>query len=356
MKARMTSRERLVAAARRQPPDRIPRIIEFEGQVANALAQELGIAPGDVRRYFKVDMDFVFLNPTHARADFSRYFTHPDVEWDAWGCGRRWDATRHYAEYLYPLEQCERADELEQYPWPDDMLAYRYDGLADRVAHWHAQGQAVFGALGNTIFETAWQLRSMGRLFEDILTDDPLATILLDRITERRVAAARAYARAGVDVLHLADDVAMQSDLLMSRDLFNTWFAPRYRRIITAAREEQPDILIHYHSDGDMTKLFPDLIALGIDIQNPVQPECVDHQAIKAAYGDRIAFSGGLGVQSILPFGTPEEVREHTRATINTLGAGGGFIVGPAHLIERDIPRENFVAMVEAIDRYGMYE
>ena len=355
MAATMTSRERLVTAARRQPPDRVPRIIEFEGQVAHQLAGQLGIAPAVIRRYFQVDMDFAFLNPTQLRQDFSHYFTQPNVQWDAWGCGRLWDATHHYAEYLYPLVQCERLEELEDYPWPDDMAPYRYVGLDDRVATLHAEGQAVFGALGNTIFETAWQMRSMERLFEDMLTDDPMAVVLLDHITERRVAAARAYAHAGVDVLHLADDVAMQTDLLMSRELFCTWLAPRYHEIITAAREIKPDILIHFHSDGDMSKLFPDLIQLGIDIQNPVQPECVDHHWAKTTYGDALAFSGGLGVQSILPFGTPEQVRHHTRETIETLGAGGGLIIGPAHLIERDIPLANFYAMIEAIDTYGAY-
>jgi uroporphyrinogen decarboxylase len=81
----------------------------------------------------------------------------------------------------------------------------------------------------------------------------------------------------------------------------------------------------------------------------------MDHKEMKRLYGDRCSFSGGLGVQSVLPHGTPEEVTEHVRATIENLGAGGGLIIGPAHIIERDIPYANFIAMVEAIDRFGRY-
>ena len=100
---------------------------------------------------------------------------------------------------------------------------------------------------------------------------------------------------------------------------------------------------------------MPDLIEAGVDILNPVQPECVDHAWIKETYGDRLAFSGGLGVQSILPFGSPEEVRQHVRQVIETLGAGGGLIVGPAHVIERDTSFENIFAMLNAIDEFGCY-
>jgi uroporphyrinogen decarboxylase len=218
------------------------------------------------------------------------------------------------------------------------------------VAELHALGYAVMGGLAETVFEIAWQLRSMDRLFADILAQDEKAVVLLDHITERRVAAARAYARAGVDMIQLGDDVAMQTGLLMSRKMWRQWFCPRLERVIQAARAEKEDILIEYHSDGKINDLIPDLIAAGVDILNPVQPECVDHAWVKAAYGQGLSFSGGLGVQSVLPFGTPEEVRVHTRTAIDTLGQGGGYIVGPSHVIERDVPLANILAMLSAID------
>ena len=103
-----------------------------------------------------------------------------------------------------------------------------------------------------------------------------------------------------------------------------------------------------------MERIIPELIEIGVEILNPVQPECMDPRRMKE-HGDRLAFSGGLGVQSVLPFGTPEEVREHVRATIQSLGAGGGLIIGPSHVIERDVPQENIFAMLSAIDEFGNY-
>jgi uroporphyrinogen decarboxylase len=223
------------------------------------------------------------------------------------------------------------------------------------VGELQARGLAVIGGLEETVFEIAWQLRSMERLFGDIFDHDEKAAVLLDKITDRRVATAQAYASAGVDILALGDDVAMQNGLLMSKKMYRQWFKPRLARVILAARERNPDVKIWYHSDGKINDLIPDLIEAGVEILNPVQPECVDPTWVKATYGGELAFSGGLGVQSVLPFGTPVEVRAHVRETIHALGAGGGLIVGPSHVIERDVPLENILAMLAAIDEYGAY-
>lgn len=351
--AEMTSRERILAAGRRQLPDRVPRFINVEYGLAQELQRRLGA--DDLSRYFRNDLYGVGVNPTAVKYDFSRYFTREGVGWDEWGGGRIWDAGMHYAEFLYPLEHAETVDELEAYPWPDLQEPYRYEGLAERVADLHAQGLAVCGWLGSINFELAWQLRSMDRLFEDMLSEDAMATVILQKIEERTVAMARAFSRAGVDILLTGDDVAMQDSLMMSRQLFNRWLRPGLERVIMVAREENPDILVWFHSDGRINELIPDLIEAGIDILNPVQPECVDHRWVKATYGDRLAFSGGLGVQSVLPFGSVDEVREHVHATIQSLGDGGGLIIGPSHVLERDTPFENVMAMVKAIDSFGTY-
>lgn len=345
----------MLTAARREQPDRVPRLVGFEGAVRERLCRELGIEPGELRAHFKNDISEVRPNKPRSKPDMSAYFARDDVQWGEWGRGRVWDESHHYAEYLYPLENAETVDEIEAYPWPDLLESYRYEGLDERVREIREQGFCVGGSLAETIFEMAWEIRSMDRLFEDILTGSDLATVLLDKITERRVATARAYGRAGIDLLSLGDDVAMQNGLMMSRDMFNTWFRPRLERVIAAAREGNPDMLVMYHSDGKVDEVIPDLIAAGVDILNPVQPECVDHRWVKDTFGDRLAFSGGLGVQSVLPFGTPGEVRQHVCEVIRTLGRGGGLIVGPSHIIERDTPTENILAMATAIDDFGNY-
>jgi uroporphyrinogen decarboxylase len=351
--AEMTSRERVLTTVRRQTPDRVPRDIWLEAKVIGRLQSHFGTE--DLLSAMRMDVAGVGPDRTAAEHDYSRYFTRPGVTWDEWGRGRIWDQEEHYAEYLYPLERAETVDEILAYPWPDLSEPYRYAGLPARVEALHQRGYAVSGSLAETIFETAWQLRSMDRLFQEIMEADEKAAVLLDHITDRRVATARAYALAGVDILFVGDDVAMQTGLLMSRKMWRQWFGPRLSRVITAAREINPDIQVQYHSDGKINDLVPDLMNVGVTILNPVQPECVDHRWIKAEYGERLAFCGGLGVQSVLPFGTPDEVRAHVKDVIEALGVGGGLIIGPSHVIERDTPLENILAMLDAIDQYGRY-
>lgn len=349
----MTSRERVLAAARRQMPDRVPRDILFERAVHDLMVKKYGTK--DLVAATRSDIIDVGPNPSLLKRDFAKFFTRTGVVWDEWGRGRVWDTERHYAEYLYPLERAESIDELINYPWPDLDKAYRYEGLVEKVALLHEQGYAVRGSadVSETVFEIAWQLRSMDRLFQDMFLDEEMAEVLLDQITKRNLAQGQAYARAGVDILFVGDDVAMQTGLMMSRKLWARWLMPRLRSVIDAARAIKPDILVQYHSDGKINDLIPDLIEVGVDILNPVQPECVDHYWVKRTFGHQLAFNGGLGVQSVLPFGTPQDVREHVRTVIEALGAGGGLIVGPSHVIERDTPLENILAMIEAIDLYG---
>ena len=349
----MTSRERVLIAALRKMPDRVPRDIQFErGVVAKMKAY---FATEDLIAATRSDIVDVGPEPSRFLNNYVSYFSRKGVSWDEWGRGRVWDSEDHYAEYLYPLEKAESVDEILSYPWPDLDAPYRYAGLDEKVANLHAQGYAVRGSadVSETVFEIAWQLRSMDRLFQDMFYNEAMASALLDQIIFRNTVQAKAYASAGVDILYVGDDVAMQTGLMMSRKLWSKWLQPRLGLVIQAARRIKPDLLVQYHSDGKINDLIPDLIEVGVDILNPVQPECVDHRWVKERYGDRLAFDGGLGVQSVLPFGTAQDVRKHVREVIETLGAGGGLMIGPSHVIERDTPLENILAMLEAINEYG---
>jgi uroporphyrinogen decarboxylase len=353
-KTEMTSRERVLTAGRRQTPDRVPRDIPLEKFMLNRMVEHYGTQ--DLLKAMRSDIAVVDLNPTRLNQDYSDYFSRPGVTWDEWGRGRIWDQNNQYAEYLFPLEHAVTIDEFIQYPWPDLDADYRYAGMATQIAIRHQQGYAVSCILTETIFETAWQLRGMTQLFEDFHQNDEKAEFLLNRIATYREAAARAFALAGADIIFLGDDVAMQTGLMISPRMYRQWFKPYLTRVIQAAKQANPDVLIKYHSDGMINKLVPDLLEAGIDILNPVQPECVDHAWIKETYGDQLAFCGGIGVQSVLPFGSPEEVREHVHAVIQTLGADGGLIIAPSHVIERDVSLDNIEAMLNAIDEFGNYD
>jgi uroporphyrinogen-III decarboxylase len=104
-----------------------------------------------------------------------------------------------------------------------------------------------------------------------------------------------------------------------------------------------------------MEAVIPELIEIGVDILNPVQPECLDPVNLKQRYGQQLAFWGTIGIQHTLPFGSPQEVRDEVRTRIETMGVGGGLLLGPTHIVEPEVPLENIVAMVEAVNEYGVY-
>jgi uroporphyrinogen decarboxylase len=153
----------------------------------------------------------------------------------------------------------------------------------------------------------------------------------------------------------LGDDVAMQTGMLISPQLWRIWLKPRMVRIINAAKSIHPRIHIFYHSDGNPSAIIDELIEIGVTVLNPIQPECMNPAEVKKKYGDRLAFWGTMGVQSTLPFGTPEDVRAEVKLRMQTIGSGGGLLLGPSHMIEPEVPWENIIAFFNAVEEYGYY-
>jgi len=182
----------------------------------------------------------------------------------------------------------------------------------------------------------------------DMASEPDWSDFVLDRMLAWDLACATEAARAGCDVLYFGDDVANQNDMMFSRGLWRATLMPRWRRIFDAARAIRPDIRIWYHSDGNITDIVPDLVELGVDFLNPVQPECMDVHAIQARFGDRIVIDGGLGTQTVLPFGTPDEVRDAVRDLAFAVGRTGGLVLAPSHVVEPEVPLANILAFLEA--------
>ena len=111
----------------------------------------------------------------------------------------------------------------------------------------------------------------------------------------------------------------------------------------------KPDLKVAYHSDGNIERIIPELIEIGVDVLNPIQPACMDPAQLKRLYGDRLCFWGTIDEQSTLPFGTPEQVREEVLKRMETAGHNGGLILGPTHHVQLDTPLENFWTMVDTI-------
>jgi len=283
---------------------------------------------------------------------YPKGFEHA-VQFDGWGVAHEHSPNSgHMTKFHHPLKNIDSVEELDAYPWPD-FTNMDYGYLSERVDELHGKGLAAFVWAECTIWEVAWYLRSMDELFVDMAMHDDKAVWLFDKITDLACLRAGKFARADVDILGLGDDIGMQDATMMSTDMYREWLKPRLAKVIAAAKRVKPDILISYHSCGYITPFINDLIEIGVDILNPVQPECMDFAEIHEEFGSRISFNGTLGTQSLFPHGTPEEVRAEVLKNLAISGEKGGLFCCPTHMLEPEVPWENVEAYVQAIRDYS---
>lgn len=354
----MTPRENMIRLWRRQGIGEVP--VEF--CLCQSLYEIFVARTGekDYAEYFQFPwrlVDAPKLSEVEPVDWEGRYFTEkfkPGTVWSAWGVGGEPGsaAAMHMTRMLHPMERFSSLEEFMAFPYPDYAHADATH-ISAQVAALHARGLMATANMPCTVWETAWYMRGMERLMMDMLDDEELATYHLDRVTELACLRARAYAAAGVDHLHLGDDIGMQKTIMMSEGLYREWLKPRLKRVIAAAREQNPHIIISYHSCGFVTPFIADLIEVGVDVLNPVQPECMRFADIHAEYGDRLSFWGTIGTQTTMPFGTPQEVKKAVRANLDIAGDKGGLLCAPTHILEPEVPWENVLAYVEACREYG---
>jgi uroporphyrinogen decarboxylase len=355
-------RERILTACRRGQPDRVPYTFSATPPVQRVFERETGAS--DLAEYFEFDYRSVGAKPTQKRTDFSVYYSDlelgPKVEYDEWGVAHLPPAiaeptTEHFRHRISPLRNATTVDQIEAYPFPDLDADYRFAGLAQEISAIKARGLAAWGGTGFSTFDYSWLLRGYQTFLMDMLTDPEMTAAIMDRVVSILRATIRQYVRAGVDIVIWGEDVGMQDSMLIGPQVWRKWVKPRFASMIAAAKQENPDVVIWYHSCGYIEPIIPDLIEIGVEVLNPVQPEVMDPARIKSLYGDRLAFWGTVSVQRTMPFGSPDDVRAEVKQRIETVGRGGGFVVAPAHVLEPEVPWENVLAFVQAARDYGRY-
>jgi len=290
-------------------------------------------------------------NYTDGAQLFPRETLPGEISFDEYGIGhsKGSEFAFHMTRMHHPLRGAE-LDEIKAYPYPSVNEA-GYQKLENAVKELHEQDLAAFGFMQMTIWEASWYLRSMEELMIDMMMEDEKATILFDRITEFACSKAEYYAKAGTDILSLGDDIGTQKSIMMDKPLWQEWLQPRLKKVIETAKGINPDITIFYHSCGYITPFIDDLVETGVEVLNPVQPECMDFNRIHEMYGDRLSFWGTLGTQELIPYGTAREVYDTTISRLEKC-RGTGIIIGPTHMVEPEVPWENLEAIRKAVDDY----
>lgn len=384
----MTPRERVLAALNHREPDRVPLdlgttfvtgihriayanlcealgMTDLEEQPLLDPFQQLAMPHEEVLRELGVDTRSVYLKlPGRALENPSedeRYL----YSLDSWGLKRRMpkDGGLYYDMFEHPLAGAETVEDVEAYDWPDPLLSLDLDAFEAACREIKASGDypVIVGGYGSGMLELVLWLQGYDQGYMNLLINRPVTEAILERVTEIKVAYAQAVLeRVGlfVDVFYNGDDLGLQHAPMIRREWFRELLAPRYVTYHEAIKAGAPQAKIFFHTCGSVVDLLPDLIETGIDILNPVQVNAAgmdDTAELKRSFGDAVTFWGGIDTQQVLPGGSPQQVRDEVRRRIDDLAPGGGYVLNSVHNIQADVPPENVLAMVEALDEHGWY-
>jgi uroporphyrinogen decarboxylase len=402
----MNHRERVLAALRHQEPDRVP--LDLGGTMDSTIMavpyrivrDHLGLGAGttrvadvfqhtalleeDVRQALGIDVMFVSDEPNEWRAgalpdgspaEFPARFQPQlqddgsQVTFDAAGnVVLRMPRGGHYFDPVYsPLAGVTSVRDIEKhlsaiesYDTPSH-LDLGYEELAEKArALRETTDYLLVGFFGGHIFQAGQSLRGWETFLMDLLANRRFAEALMDHLAEANMRRFERFADTVgryVDVVQFEDDLGMQDRPILRPELYRQVVKPYHEKLFRFAKS-RCDAYLLLHTDGAVAPFIPDFIEMGIDALNPVQVSAagMDTRVLKKEFGRDIVFwGGGCDSQTVLPFGTPQEVADEVKRRIDDLAPGGGFVFGPIHNIQTGVPPENVIAMFRTAREYGVY-
>ena len=367
----MTHRERLIAALNHGESDRVPmdlgstRVTGIVVAGYERLKRHFGIDRENVivdgmQQLAAVDEEILEALDIDTRAvlpqapDRSRDTILPDGSWrDEWGVVRRKPEGSHYYDLLAcPFAGEPTLEDLAAYPWPDPDDPGRTRGLREYTTKLREETDyALVGHAPGGWIHVSQYMRGFEAWYTDLILRPEFSVALMTRIRDLTLRMAGHFLDAvgdRIDVIATGDDIATQKGPMMSPAM--------YRELVWPLQKEQfaffrahTDAKIFYHTCGSVYDILPEIIDLGVEILNPVQTTAagMDPGRLKAEFGDRLSFWGGVDTHRVLPHGTPDDVRAEVRRRIADLGRGGGYVLNAVHNIQPDVPVENILAMYD---------
>jgi uroporphyrinogen decarboxylase len=256
--------------------------------------------------------------------------------------GTEWDVSGNYdigdwGMSGFPVHELD----FSQYTFPRGTGERRFARAKELIGHYPDRFNVVrvTGPLTQ-----AWYITGLEDFLTGLIADTAKIEYLLEHITQYIVDLIDLLPDE-VDAVRLIDDYGIQKSLLISKAHWLRFIKPNYRKIVDAYRRK--GIHAMHHSCGDVSELMADFIDLGVEVLDAMQPEAMDIEKIKREYGNDIVLFGGMGSQSTIPLGSPDDVRREAARLLATLGKGGRYLFGPAGSIPSEAPIDNVVALVE---------
>ncbi len=381
----MTSRERVQAVLNFETPDRVPiimgvsnatgiKIRPYRGllKLLNLNVEEkyiydwpeLGTALPDERVMQRLHSDVRGVLDRFPLEVYQRNQARPEHSpfFDDWGGGQMEIGPDEWFPGIAPIPDATTVDVLEKYPWPNMDDPYR-------VAHVRAQAKQLHDANQYAIMATPWLMFPFERAFEmqgmekflmNLAVEPDFAQELLIKNNQLCMQLMSHFLdECGdmIDIIKIGDDLGTQESLMISPRMYRRMLKPLHAEMI-AMIKQKTKAKVFFHTDGDVFDLIEDFIEIGVDVLNPIQTSAgkmSDLEGLKQRYNKRIVFCGAIDTQKILPYGTPEQVRQEVKRVINILGKDGGYMLATVHTVMNEVPPENILAMVDAVEEFGKY-
>lgn len=338
----MNSKQRVAAALKREPVDRVPVFMWFHPDTAVRLGKLLEIPPGLVGDAMGNDVHQTWVNNNFAMEGITHEHDG-ESHVDHWGI--TWVRGYGFNQIgRYPLAEATR-EEVLAYNFPTGHIPEYVDRMS---AFMDSRAEYFLGCdISPCAFEMYWRLRGMQSALIDFVDDPELARTMLNRCMDFSIQLGElACERYPLDWLWTGDDVASQSGMMFSPRTWRQLIKPGLERVFAVGKSR--GLWVAYHCCGALRPIIPDLVEIGLDVLNPVQGNCpgMDPLELKREFGDRLAFMGGVDTQGLLPNGSVADVRRATAALLEGMTAGGGgYILAASHTIPPETPDENIFAM-----------
>jgi len=358
----MNSKERVLTVLDHKTADRVPITNRYTPEIASELANIVGVKSND-----SFDLEVALGHDMLCMKEIGIVNSYKvecnqkhDGEYvDEYGIVKRlveYDGGSYMEIVKNPLENL---DAWSSYRFPDpeqqSILRKQYEDFKRSIDK-YGKTHVIVGGVTCTIFEGAEMLRGMSRLFVDFLENEGFVNELMDQLMHYHFKVGKKLIELGVDVLYIGDDAGAQRSMLISPDMWRKYLKPRYDYLFREWRKIRKDIIFAFHTDGHVEPIVPDFVDIGLDMLNPIQPECMNDERLKREFGRKLSFWGGINVQKTIPFGSAAEVVAEVREKLKTYGTDGGFIISCAHNVQPN-PRsvDNTMIYYWACRRYGEY-